>query len=69
MTPLHIACRQGQVEVVSVLLSSGADVEAPELVSALRDDSDLSAGRLDSSPHCLSSRSGGGGVCVVVIWG
>jgi hypothetical protein len=35
---LHIACERGHVEVVSVLLSAGADLEARDEVSAVGDD-------------------------------
>jgi ankyrin repeat protein len=33
-TPLHYACYQGHVEVVSMLLQAGADTEARSKVSA-----------------------------------
>jgi ankyrin repeat protein len=38
MTPLHWACEGGHVEVVSVLLSAGAALEARDEVSAVGDD-------------------------------
>jgi ankyrin repeat protein len=34
-TPLHIACQRGDAEVVSVLLSAGAMIDAPGEVSAV----------------------------------
>jgi hypothetical protein len=37
-TPLHYACRRDFEEVVSVLLSAGAAVEARDPVSAVGDD-------------------------------
>jgi ankyrin repeat protein len=33
-TPLHIACQKGSVDVVSALLKAGADIHAPDVVSA-----------------------------------
>jgi hypothetical protein len=36
-TPLHIACYQGHVEVVSALLPAGAMVDTPHEVSDLRE--------------------------------
>jgi hypothetical protein len=52
-----------------VLLSAGADVEARDQVSAVRDESDLSVGTMDSAALCLPRRPCEGGLCVVVIWG
>jgi hypothetical protein len=65
------------VEVVSVLLSVGAAVEARARVSAVVDDemSDESESDLsllvskDTSVLCLCWRPCGGGFCVVVSWG
>jgi ankyrin repeat protein len=33
-TPLHIACSRGHVEVISLLIDSGADLDAIDYVSA-----------------------------------
>jgi hypothetical protein len=62
------------VEVVSVLLSAGAALEARDEVSAVRDDelSDESESDFsllvsrDTSALCLSRRPCGGGLCAVV---
>jgi hypothetical protein len=65
------------MEVVSVLLSAGAALEARAQVSAVGDDelSDESEsefsllGSHDTSALCLSQRPCGGGLCIVVSWG
>jgi ankyrin repeat protein len=38
MTPLHIACEGGHVQVISELLRAGAALEARAQVSAVGDD-------------------------------
>jgi hypothetical protein len=57
------------VELVSVLLSAGADLEARSRVSAVADDemsdeseSDFSLGSTDTSAHCMCWRPCGGGL-------
>jgi hypothetical protein len=64
------------VEVVSVLLSAGAVIEARDEVSAVGDDemsdeseSDFSLGSQDTSALGLCTRPCGGGLCAVVSWG
>jgi hypothetical protein len=64
------------VELVSVLLSAGAALEARARVSAVGDDemsdeseSDFSLGSQDTSALCLYRRPCGGGLCIVVSWG
>jgi hypothetical protein len=59
-----------------VLLSAGADLEARDRVSAVKDDemsdeseSELSLGSQDTSALCLSQRPCGAGICAVVSWG
>ena len=34
-TPLHLACKAGEIDAVAVLLASGADIEAKNCVRVL----------------------------------
>jgi ankyrin repeat protein len=53
-TPLHHACYRGHVEVVTVLLSAGAQIDAQDKVWTVEIRVDLSSSVwIDSPPSCL----------------
>jgi ankyrin repeat protein len=53
-TPLHHACSRGHVEVVTVLLAAGAQVDAEDQVWTVEIRVDLSSsGYMHSPPSCL----------------
>jgi ankyrin repeat protein len=68
-TPLHLACSKGDREVVSVLLTAGAQIESQDQVWIDQTCFHLSsvAGK-DSPPPCLFSRLYGIGVFAVASW-
>jgi ankyrin repeat protein len=57
-TPLHITCYQGPIEVISILLKAGADIEArdqviPLLSTPLQSVLNHPQERADSTSPCL----------------
>jgi ankyrin repeat protein len=55
-TSLHLACERGHVEVVTVLVTAGAQVDAQDLVWTVKIRVDLfSSGWLHSPPSCMLS--------------
>jgi hypothetical protein len=76
-TPLHIACADGAVGVVSELLAAGAQIEARDWVSELGSEClytvsqrlTVSSGWMDSPPSCLLWRSCEVGDSALVCWG
>jgi ankyrin repeat protein len=65
LTPLHHACSEGHVEVVTVLVRAGAQIDAQDRVWTVEIRVDLSSSvSKDSPPSCLRKRSCGGRDCV-----
>jgi hypothetical protein len=65
-TPLLHACSRGHMEVVTVLLAAGAQVDVEDKVWTVEIRVDLSSSVfMDSPPSCLLWRSCGSGDCVV----
>jgi hypothetical protein len=69
-TPLHRACSEDHVEVVTVLLSAGAQIDAQDRVWTVEIRVDLSSSVwMHSPPSCLRKRSCGSGDFAPLCWG